>query len=189
MSNLPDKTPIPTDEIGALCEKVGLKPTPLSEIDAFATPPGAALWSSDYACVLLWPVAEQGGLALQDALGKAEGYFDELLVEREAGNRTIDGYLILALPFEPLDEMAELVSRAELSTQFCRKHLIWPNKNEEGKTVWPRIAAITVLALPDTSDFGPSDVYWPQLGKEASKLWNELEGQNPIALAQQHGSG
>src|SRR5712691_9260455 len=124
-------------EIDVLCRKVGLQAEALAaSANAAVQPPsGAALWANGYACVLLWPVHEAGAQALQTAADQGQGWFDAVLATREANasGRVVDGYLVLALPAEPTEDLQEDVRKIELSSQICRKHLIWPTAPGEPK--------------------------------------------------------
>jgi hypothetical protein len=165
-----------------LCIKVGL--TRMVELPDFAhaaaAPEGVALWSSNYARLLLWPCPSNDALAVDAAADAGQRWFDEVLVsgERHAGGRTIDGYLVLALP-EPLKEEArEDIRRHELSAQVCRKHLIWPSNADEADYEtfpWRRVADVTVLGLPNAEIVPGAELQWPAIDTEAKALWEELD--------------
>lgn len=184
-------------EIGDLCRKVGLESEPLPKFnESVAKPPaGATLWASAYATALFWPVSSADVEILRTAADEGQQYFDELITikERKTHGRVIDGYLILGLPSVPADDVQSAIMGLELSSQVCRKHVVWPKPEddvgdsftESGK--WRRIADVTVLGLPDADTAGAPEVYWPPLDAEAEELWHELENGNPVAIAQQHG--
>lgn len=184
-------------EIGDLCRKVGLEGELLPKFDESAAKPpaGAMLWASAYAAALFWPVSAADVDILRIAADEGQQYFDELITvkERNTHGRVIDGYLILGLPSAPSDDVQSVVMELELSSQVCRKHVVWPKpadavdalSTESGK--WRRIADVTVLGLPDADTAGAPEVYWPPLDDEAEELWHELENGNPVAIAQQHG--
>lgn len=169
------------DQLNRLCIKVGLDRTlqlPVPEI-AIATPEGAALWSSSYARVLLWPCAGGDLGAVEQAAAQAQAWFDEILVqaERTSYGGLIDGYLVLALPEPPEDVAREEIRRLELSAQVCRKHLIWPSTPTEHNyepSLWQRVADITVLGLPEASAPLSNELHWPNLDTEAQALWTQL---------------
>jgi hypothetical protein len=184
-------------EIDDLCGKVGfhIEQLPKFKNLNIEPPPGTTLWVSDYAAVLLWPIDKTSAGPLQIAAEQGQSYFDELLVTKEgaANGRVVDGYLLLALPSAPTNDVQPTIRRLELSSQICRKHILWPKGPEElhqpavPTSMWARIADVTVLGLPDANTAGSADVYWPQLDKEAEKLWRELENGNPVVIAQQDG--
>lgn len=169
-------------EVDLLCTNVGLKRlAQLPEFDhVAAAPDGVALWASTYARLLLWPCAANDMAAVDAAADVGQRWFDEVLVagERHAGGHPIDGYLVLALPEPPEEEAREDVRRLELSSQVCRKHLIWPSKAEDPdhETVpWRRVADVTVLGLPLAEVIPGAELQWPPIDTEAKALWEELD--------------
>lgn len=183
-------------EISDLCRKVGLEGEPLPKLDELAVEPpaGATLWTSTYAAVLFWPVSAADIEILRMAADQGQQYFDELITvrERSAHGRVIDGYLILGLPLVPADDVQSVIRQLELSSQVCRKHVVWPkpivvSDSTANPSKWTRIPDVTVIGLPDADQAGVAEVYWPPLDDEAGELWRELESGNPVAIAQQHG--
>lgn len=139
-----------------------------------------ALWSSPYAHLLFWPVADISPEEIGRCASEAEGWFDEFLTTIEAASRgrPVDGYLVLALPCPPEVDASDEIRRVELSSRICRKHLIWPNA-PEGTDIplepWCRIADVTVLGLPDAALAGASELHWPQIDSEAAAVWADLQ--------------
>lgn len=165
-----------------LCIKVGLtRMVQLPNIDRGAAPPeGVALWSSSYARLLLWPCPSNEALAIDAAAEAGQRWFDEVLVSGElnTGGRTIDGYLVLALPAPLKEEAREDIRRLELSAQVCRKHLIWPSEPDEADYEtfpWRRVADVTVLGLPNAEIVAGAELQWPAIDTEAKALWEELD--------------
>ena len=163
----------PYREMDALCADVCLRRRdgPLEEFASeVGTPEGAALWEGTYAAVLLWPCVE-------DALGGAaidgQSWLDELLSNRETSDRPIDGYLVLALPALPAEAAtATLVSTIELSTQVCRKQVVWPRAGSE--MGWRGLAGVSVLGFQESAG-GREVVTWPEMDPEAAALWARIE--------------
>lgn len=173
----------------SLCVKVGLvRADQLAQIDdSRAAPEGIALWSSSYARLLLWPCAASDAATVETTAHTAQRWFDEVLIagERHAGGRAIDGYLVLALPKPPEDEVREDVRRLELSAQVCRKHLIWPSLPEDSDHVavpWRRVADVTVVGLPDAEIVPGAELQWPAIDSEAKALWEELDALGVSAV-------
>jgi hypothetical protein len=144
-----------------------------SRADEIETPAGAALWSADYAKLLLWPATSASGADLSSALHDAVAWFDVVLSQAEVSGRgPVDGYLALALPSKPDDESClDLVRVIESSPRVCRKHVIWPDQEAEGS--WRGLLSITVLGLPTGANAGDS-VDWPLLDDEQQKLWERV---------------
>lgn len=168
--------------IDPLCVKVGLARAEQSlRIEGAAgVPDGIALWSAPYARLLLWPCPASDAQTVEAAAAAAQRWFDEVLIsgERGMGGRTIDGYLVLALPTPPGDEAREDVRRLELSAQVCRKHLIWPSLPDDpdhAEVPWRRVADITVVGLPDAEIVPGEELQWPAIDTEAKALWEELD--------------
>jgi hypothetical protein len=168
-------------ELDELCTKVHIEL--LRELPQFEfsvqPPAGTTLWVSPYAWVLLWPCTsgDQAHLEQEASLGQA--WFDDVLshAERRASGRPIDGYLVVALPEAPSADASEFVRRIELSTEVCRKHLIWPGASEDappGSSQWLRIADVTVLGFPGEAVAPSHEMQWPELDDEAEGLWREL---------------
>lgn len=169
------------EQLNELCVKVGINrspdlPAPEVEI---STPVGTTLWSSSYALVLLWPCDDGNFAGIERAAAKGQAWFDEILVrkERNAPGGLIDGYLVLALRQSPEEDAREKIRQLELSSQVCRKHMIWPStpadpNHEEG--LWLRVADVTALGLPEANAPLSSELHWPELDSEARALWDEL---------------
>ncbi|PKM05957.1 MAG: hypothetical protein CVV14_14415 [Gammaproteobacteria bacterium HGW-Gammaproteobacteria-4] len=180
-----------TSQLNTLCLKVGLR---LAEAlpatkSGLAPPASAALWSSSYAHLLLWPLQSIEPVAIERGASEAEGWLDEVLSSLEAGHsgRPIDGYLVLALPRPPQDDAKDDIRRLELSARLCRKHLIWPaeaTNSEPPSEPWCRVADITVLGLPDAVTAAVDEHQWPTLDREAEAVWADLESFGVPATAQ-----
>lgn len=150
-------------------------------------PAGAALWSSSYAKLLLWPVASNEGEVIARATDEGEGWLDALLTHSERSAATpLDGYLVLALPAAPAPEADEQIRKVELSASICRKHLVWPSSAEAlaaGAGPWARVADVTMLGLPDAITAAGDELYWPQIGDRAEALWQELQDKGAPSVA------
>ncbi len=164
-----------------LCARVGFaRAEQLPLINDLAAADGTALWLSSYARLLLWPCAASDAQTIETTAHTAQRWFDEVLTsgERGLGGRPIDGYLVLALPTPPADDVREDVRRLELSAQVCRKHLIWPSLSQDSDHAdvpWRRIADITVVGLPDAGIKPGEELQWPKIDTEARALWEELD--------------
>lgn len=177
-------------ELDCLAGKVGLiRVDKLPEVKEVTPPIGAALWASSYAQLLLWPAAQEdvGGLANSAAAGEA--WLDDWLLrtERGARGRTVDGYLVLALPTAPEEDEREQIRRLELSAHVCRKHLIWPAASSEDDTpttTWARLGDITMLGLPEAAAPPKAELEWPELDAEAMAVWTDLASLGPAATLQ-----
>jgi hypothetical protein len=166
--------------LAQLCDKVRLHPALLPAMSAAGVrpPKQSFLWAGDYACVLLWPISETDSAAVRVTALSAQGWFDELLSarERDGDGRTVDGYLVLALPTEPNADLKDEIRRIELSPQVCRKHLIWPGGRNDGDggVAWLRVADVTVLGLPEAITATSGELHWPDLDKEAAEVWAQI---------------
>ncbi len=167
-------------DLDILCQKVDLQNIlDLPSFEHAPLPIGTTLWSSEYAVLLFWPsfASDREGIVTEAA--KAQGWFDELLSfkEKEKRKKLIDGYLVLALPAAPEGEAKEEVRKLEISSQICRKHVVWPravgdkNYNEQA---WMRISDVTVLGLPDVTTTEVEGLYWPEIDSEAQAVWDDL---------------
>jgi len=181
MNENPESWTSASEQLNELCIKVGLDRAPdlPSPGIAISAPAGTALWSSSYALVLLWPCRGGDYASVEHAAAQGQAWFDEVLVRKERSSLggLIDGYLVLALPQPPEVDAREKIRRLELSSQVCRKHIIWPStpvdqSHEPG--LWQRVADITVLGLPEASAPSSSELGWPELDSEAQALWTEL---------------
>ncbi len=167
------------EKLDALCAKVGLlRSEELPGADRRA-PKGACMWTASYARLVLWPCTSSDPASIEEAAREGQEWFDDVLVHGEAQVRgqPIDGYLVLALPCAPGLEAREDVRRLELSSQVCRKHLIWPSLdtdiNHEPGT-WRRVADVTVLGLPDAETATGGELLWPEIDSEAQAVWDDL---------------
>lgn len=188
-SKLYGPTGSPTQPLDELCRAVELfRAAVLPTIPLAPAPPdGVALWEGRYACVILWPVPETTADALRAATTRGQDWADAVLgeTERKVPTRVIDGYLILALTSAPSEKLYNQIRDIELSTQVCRKHVVWPTLSVgtsasiaddiKGKGQWERLTSVTVLGLP--ADGAPSvpSGSWPHLPSAAAQLWNDVE--------------
>lgn len=166
-------------QVDDLCVKVGLLQAELPVAAGEHTvPAGTTLWASSYARLVLWPCGASDAAGVIVAAREGQGWFDEMLILDEAQSRgPIDGYLVLALPAAPAADANEDVRRLELSSQVCRKHLIWPAgeaDTEETAGAWLRVADVTVVGLPDQMPSGGSELVWPKIDSEAQAVWDDL---------------
>lgn len=157
-----------------LCRAVQLNPAPT----AAGAPDEARLWTGRYAAVLCWPASEEN---LGSVATTAEGWFADFLLreEKRTVERVVDGYLLIALPKEPSKEATANVSRIELSTQICRKHIVWPEEDGE----WLRFDGVTVLGLPEGETSAEGEPTWPRFSPEQEALWAEIQ-KSPARAAQ-----
>jgi hypothetical protein len=174
----------------SLCARVALvRDAQLPRVGAAASPPkGAALWSSSYARLLLWPATSNDAQAIALASDEGEGWLNEVLARAEQlQGIPLDGYLVLALPSAPAIEASEEIRKAELSVRICRKHLVWPSSVQAlaaGAGPWSRVADITVLGLPDVDTAAGDSLHWPEIGASAEALWCELQEKGAATVAQ-----
>lgn len=157
-----------------LCRAVGLAPVEI----ATTSPVGARLWTADYAALLFWVGTAD---SLRDATVAGEAWLAEYLAKEEQcrGARVVDGYLLVALPQPAKDDDAALVRAIELSTQICRKHVIWPEDNG----AWLRIDEVTVLGLPPGVTSASGEPAWPSLTAEAASLWAAIQRLGAVRAA------
>lgn len=178
------------DALEQLCARVVMaRQAELPRLADVAEPPaGAALWSSDYAQLLLWPVASSEGEAISRATDEGEGWLDAVLSRAERSPAIpLDGYLVLALPAAPTPEADDEIRKIELSARICRKHLVWPSSSEalaKGAGPWARVADVTMLGLPDAITAAGNGLYWPEIGRHAEALWQELQNKGAPSVAQ-----
>ncbi|WP_157969682.1 hypothetical protein [Pseudomonas huaxiensis] len=162
--------------LDSLCSKVKLSRDSIPVIDiSIPIPEGTCLWSGDYACLLLWPLAGQTSESIRESVERAQDYFDEVLVAKEGQLTSYDGYLVLALDSQPVGDMNKIVQEVELSTSVCRKNVIWPTLGiTQSEREWPRIADVAVLGLPDIPIVPEEHLSWPDVGDDVRRLWQEL---------------
>lgn len=166
-------------ELDFLCQKVKLtKLQELPRLDHTPTPVGATLWLSEYAILLFWPAFASDQESIVAEAAKAQRWFDEVLSskEKEKRRKLIDGYLVLALPVAPEAEAKEEVRKLEISSQICRKHVVWPRGEvlRNSEQVWQRISDVTILGLPDVTITDTDGLYWPDIDSEAQAVWDDL---------------
>lgn len=179
-----DVTPDPVfiNELDRRCTQVDLV-----RVDRTGLPEGINLWSGDYASVLLWPVLTEDAGTFDIALRDGETWFADYLsgAENRRGARVIDGYLLLLLPTSPEDALLPQIREAELSFKVCRKHVVWPYAG--GPKQRPRLDAVTVLAVPEGITAASGEVHWPKLDQDLTDLWDRIQDDGPVAVAQAEG--
>ncbi|WP_157403811.1 hypothetical protein [Pseudomonas helleri] len=157
-----------------LCGKVNLRRQSLPNVeDVSDFPKHSAFWSSDYACVLLWPILGNDVNDLIEGAAVAQDYLNGVLGEMDKLSKHIDGYLVLALNEKPSQEMDLVVRSLELSTNICRKNAIWPELNG-GSYCWSRISDVSVLGLPGLAPKSSEKLTWPVMDKDVRLLWLEV---------------
>jgi hypothetical protein len=177
-------------QVDELCAKVGLRQIDLPDSPGnHSVPTGTTLWKSNYARLVLWPCDASDASGVIAAALKGQSWFDEVLVHGEQQSRwAIDGYLVLALPSAPAADVNEDVRRLELSSQVCRKHLIWPAGGADPKDAagtWLRVADVTVLGLPYTTPSNGGELVWPKIDSEAQAVWDDISAMGlPATLLQ-----
>lgn len=172
--------------LDALCRKVSLQreaPPKIEGIDSL--PEGSAFWSSNYACLLLFPVIDFSLAGFQKSAAMALDFLDGVLSERERHNKHADGYLILALKSKPTAELDTAVRTLELSTNICRKNTIWPESDTSAS--WARISDVSVLGLPDMIAKSSEMLSWPIMSEEVKALWLEIGGDVVQATGDNNG--
>lgn len=165
----------PYETLDALCTQVALSQVPrlpASRTIPVDPPEGAAYWTGTYARLLFWPVTAAG---LAEAARAGQAWLDTVLKSDEGGQTPVDGYLVLAQ--ETVPELG-LVRSLELSTQVCRKHVIWPDDSEMG---WRGLAAVGVLGLPREAALARRPVR-PALDEEAEALWQRIAEHGHAAV-------
>lgn len=173
--------------LDTLCRKVSLQREIAPEIDGIGKlPEGSAFWSSNYACLLLFPVMDCSLSGFQESAAMALDFLDGVLSERERHNKHADGYLVLALKSKPEDELDIAVRALELSTNICRKNTIWP-KSGDTPASWDRISDISVLGLPDMTAESSEMLTWPIMSEEIKALWLEIGGDVVQATGNNNG--
>ncbi|WP_293678305.1 hypothetical protein [uncultured Phenylobacterium sp.] len=118
---------------------------------------------------------------LREATDAGEAWLAEYLSEEEhrRGARVVDGYLLVALPTAATEDCASLVRAIELSTQVCRKHVIWPDEAGD----WRRFDQVTVLGLPAGVTSASGEPAWPSLTGQAAALWSSIQRLGPVRAA------
>lgn len=170
-----------------LCNKVHLARENLPSVEGVEDlPQGAAFWTADYACLLLWPITESGLLSFKESAAKAQDFLDGVLTEREVQRKYTDGYLVLALNEKPTGEVDMAVRSLELSTNICRKNVIWPSP-DSSSTMWSRISDVTVLGLPDVVADCSEKLTWPVMSEEVRALWLEVGGGVALSVGETSG--
>lgn len=174
-----NKLDLAVAQVDELCAKVGLRRIKLPDMELDRpTPAGTTLWTSSYSQLLLWPCDAKDAAGVMAAASEGQDWFDEVLVNGEEQSRgPIDGYLVLALSGAPSADAHEDVRRLELSSQVCRKHLIWPADEadpHENAGTWLRVADVTVLGLPETNPASGGELMWPKIDSEAQAVWNDI---------------
>ncbi|MET3413798.1 hypothetical protein [Methylobacterium sp. 1030] len=167
----------PYELLEELCDQVGLsrvRRLPAGGMVPVEPPEGAAYWAGTYARLLFWPACEAG---LAESARTGQAWLDTVLKADEGGRQApVDGYLVLAQETAP---ERGLVRALELSTQVCRKHVIWPDESETG---WRGLAAVGVLGLPREAAFVRRQVQ-PTLDDEAEALWRRIAEHGHAAIA------
>ncbi len=176
-------------QVTELAEKVGFAVADLPQDFApnGGYPSGCHLWVSNYACMLLWPVGTDTVQDLREASALGEDVVSQILLQEE--RVPPDGYLILAVPSEPVADALETVRDLELSSRVCRKHVVWPEVEVgvgEAERRWKRLQYVTALGLPTPPTVPTKEAYWPKLDKAGSDLWAEIEKDKPTVVAQRH---
>jgi hypothetical protein len=173
--------------LDTLCRKVSLQQETPPEIDGIDNlPEGSAFWSSNYACLLLFPVMDCSIDGFQESTAMALDFLDGVLSERERHNKHADGYLVLALKSKPTDELDTAVRTLELSTNICRKNTIWPESDNKSAN-WARISDISVLGLPDMVARSSEMLTWPIMSEDIKALWLEIGGDVVQAAGDNNG--
>ncbi|MEW6380810.1 MAG: hypothetical protein AB1611_14550 [bacterium] len=160
-------------EIQALAMPVGFSGrNAANEIVSDITPPSATwVWRSPFAIIALCPVEKSTPSMLLEAQKEGTAWLDQYLITEEKYGRLIDGYLLLALPATPDDELRRIARQVELDPHLCRKHVLWPSENGE----WTdRLCRITTLGLPPSPEIVKLDttaLTLPAAAQEALALY------------------
>ena len=167
--------------IDDLCSRVDLHRVEGEKASVSRSKPAGdyALWTAEYAQVLLAQVERLDRTRLATVVGKWQDWFDDILGRAEGGSGVVDGYMVIKLSAEPLDEL-ETVRQLELSTQVCRKHFIWPDVTAQFG--WRGLMSISVLGLPDGN---PAEemTSLPALAPDVQQLWSDIEELGHGAVA------
>ena len=177
----------PYQEMDALCRDVRLDRRDdglASAVSGVDVPEGAALWEGTYAAVLLWPGGN--GTGLDEAAIAGQSWLDERIYARETRTSPIDGYLVLAISEPPSTAATALVTRIELSTQVCRKQVIWPSAAAE--MGWRGLTGVSVLGFPGRGEGAEVDT-WPEMDPESAALWARIEASGHAQVAEEDRAG
>ena len=137
------------------------------------------IWAGRYAQIALCIVKESSIDAIRDAKESWQQKLDELLIRQEQANLTvIDGYLILALPDCPDDRLRTYIREVEMDTFICRKHVVWPEKEDVAEVKWRRIFKVTALGLPPSPELA-GGVNMPALSESQNSIWNHIREMGP----------
>lgn len=174
----------PYDLLDEMCKRVGLlRHALLPEFIEVEKPPDiVAWWDSEYAQLLMWPVPEPSVETIRKVSVRGSDWLDHSLAKAEKKDQAvIDGYLVLVLPAMPSLDILEELRRIETSTQVCRKHVAWP-QYDNNQAIWHRLMELTVIGLPKGNQ-GESGTGWPVLGTEEEEVWRRIErlGHNVVA--------
>ncbi len=132
------------------------------------------IWGSHYAQIALCIVGDCAVDSLLSAMEKWQLKLDELLMNQEMENSTvIDGYLILAIPESPEDELRGVIRRVEMDTSVCRKHVVWPEPGDTPEVKWRRIFKVTALGLPPSPGLAKGADF-PVLDGLQKRIWDEI---------------
>lgn len=132
-------------EIGRLSQTVGFAPAAAGHPLRNGLPAQAGAFVSQYAWLLVWPVADASGPVLLAADQAAADHLVQALPP-EAGRTgsVIDGYVVLALPSAPDGDLPE-IRQVRLKRSLCRRAVVWPAVSGDG---WEGVGAVTVLDIP-----------------------------------------
>ncbi len=143
---------------------------------------GGRIWAGRYAQIALCIVGDAAVGSLLSSLDGWQLKLDELLTKQEMENSTvIDGYLILAIPESPGDELRGVIRRVEMDTSICRKHVIWPEPGDTSEERWRRIFKVTALGLPPSPGL-TKGADFPVLDGLQKIIWDE-SGEMGVARA------
>ncbi len=135
---------------------------------------GGRIWGSSYAHIALCIVGDGTAGSLLAALDRWQLKLDELLMKQEMENSTvIDGYLILAIPESPGDELRGVIRRVEMDTSICRKHVVWPEPGETSEERWRRVFKVTALGLPPSPGLAKGADF-PVLDGLQKTIWDRI---------------
>ena len=137
------------------------------------------IWAGRYAQIALCIVNECSIDAIMNSQETWQQKLDELLIRQEQANLTvIDGYLILALPVCPDDRLRAQIREVEMDTFICRKHVVWPEKEDAAEVKWRRIFKVTVLGLPPSPEL-TGGANMPALSEFQNSIWSHIREMGP----------